>query len=295
MDSILTILACREEFQRIYAEEMQPSLEPDSDGATTAVLSPPVVLDGAAVLRFLTFDRRARCSILSMVTQARENARATQEVLSAEAWSQVNRVYLYLSWPKAQKRFQASPFRFFESIKRSCILFGGLVDSTLPRSEVFHFLQLGRYLERVDVMSRILTVNMKLTSPTADGADMPLHSFHWTSLLRSCSAYEAYLREHPDRVDPISVVRYLVLGADFPRAMRFCVARCLESLKEIAGAGADDGYGSEAERLLGRLDGELRYLDPGEIFGSGLYNFLSGVQETCGRVGAELQQAYFLQ
>jgi len=39
----------------------------------------------------------------------------------------------------------------------------------------------------------------------------------------------------------------------------------------------------------------LRYLDPGEIFGSGLYNFLSGVQETCGRVGAELQQAYFLQ
>src|SRR5437016_12538915 len=108
MDSILTILACREEFQRIYTEEMQPTLEADDEGAAaaTAVLLPAVVLDSDAVLRFLTFDRRARCSILSMITQARENARATQEVLSAEAWSQVNRVYLYLSGPKAQKRFQ---------------------------------------------------------------------------------------------------------------------------------------------------------------------------------------------
>src|SRR5262249_15540477 len=57
MDSILTILACREEFQRIYTEEMQPSLESDNDGGTaTAVLLPPVVLDSDAVLRFLTFD-----------------------------------------------------------------------------------------------------------------------------------------------------------------------------------------------------------------------------------------------
>jgi uncharacterized alpha-E superfamily protein len=294
VDSILTILSCRDEFQRIHAAELQPPDESDGEGTATAVLLPRAVLDGDAVLRFLTFDRRARCSILSMVIQARENARATQEVLSAEAWSQVNRMYLYLSGPKAQKRFQGSPFRFFDSIKRACILFDGLVDSTLPRSEVFQFLQLGRYLERVDMMSRILNINMQLTSPTSAGADLPLHSFHWTSLLRSCSAYEAYLREHPDRVDPISVVRYLVLGAEFPRAMRFCVARCLESLKEIAGGGGD-GYGSEAERLLGRLDSELRYLDPGEIFGAGLYNFLSAVQETCGRVGAEIQQAYFLQ
>ena len=51
------------------------SCEADNDGAATAVLATPVVLDGDAVLRFLTFDRRARCSILAMITQARENAR----------------------------------------------------------------------------------------------------------------------------------------------------------------------------------------------------------------------------
>jgi uncharacterized alpha-E superfamily protein len=270
VDRILTILSCRTEFQRTAGASGRD-----------------------AVLRFLTFDRRGSHSILSMIALARENARATQEVLSAEAWGQVNRLYLYLLGPRAQRRFQASEFRFYASIKRSCVLFEGLVDSTLPRTEVFHFLQLGRYLERVDMISRILNVSLRGPDADAPAAVLPPQSFHWTGLLRACSAYEAYLREYQDRIDPANVMRYLVLGADFPRAMRFCVACCLESLRAIAG-GDEDGYASEAERLLGRLDGELRYLDPGELTGAGLYQFLSAVQETCGRVGQEIQQAYFL-
>jgi uncharacterized alpha-E superfamily protein len=303
IESILTILSCRADFQRVHlpvgapggAERVQSVLTLTATVRAHQAVTP--VLDSAAqdaVLRFLTFDSRGCHSILSMIARARENARATQEALSAEAWSQVNRLYLYLSGPRAQRRFQASPFRFYDSVKRACILFDGLVDSTMPRTEVFHFLQLGRYLERVDMISRIINVNLRLPVPATPLTDLPLHGVQWTSLLRSCSAYEAYLREYQDRIDPINVVRYLVLGADFPRAMRFCVARCLESLKDLAGAGDDDGYRSEAERLLGRLDGELRYLDPVEVVSRGLAQFLNTVQETCNRVGQEIQQAYFL-
>jgi uncharacterized alpha-E superfamily protein len=300
VESILTILACRTEFEQRQAEiDQEPTSSPENRTETERAtfrqrfLTP--VLESAtrdAVLRFLTFDRKGSHSILAMIALARENARATQEMLSAEAWSQVNRFYLYLSGHRAQRRFQSSPFRFLDSIKRECILFDGLVDSTLPRTEVYHFLQLGRYLERVDMISRILNVNLR-TAP-GETAESQLHTFHWASVLRSCSAYEAYLREYQDQIDPASVIRYLVLGADFPRAMRFCVMRCLESLKEIAGAGDDDGYGSEAERLLGRLESELRYLDPAEILGPRLAQFLTVVQETCNRVGQEIQQAYFL-
>ncbi len=270
LDSILTILACREAFDATKSEG-----------------------DREAVLRFLTFDRSSRHSLMTFIGRARENARGTQESLSSEAWSQINQLYLFLSGPRAQKRFQASPFRFYQRIKRDCILFDGLIDSTLPRSEVFHFLQVGRYLERVDQVSRILNVKLHALRSGGPVTDPALHTVYWASLLRSCSAYEAYLRKRPDRIDAPSVVRYLVLDADFPRAMRFGVARCLESLREISG-GDDDGYGTEAERLLGRLDSELRYMDVGEIFDRGLSPFLTGVQEACGRIGAELQQAYFL-
>ena len=54
-----------------------------------------------------------------------------------------------------------------------------------------------------------------------------------------------------------------------------------------------DGYGSEAERRLGRLDSELRYIDVSEIFDRGLASFLRGIQEACNRVGDEIHQTYF--
>jgi uncharacterized alpha-E superfamily protein len=272
IESVLTILACRDAFEKAHG---------------------PGAKDRESVLRFLTFDRQNSHSILAMLGRARENARGTQETLSGEAWSQVNKLYLYLGSPRAQRRFAASPSRFFDGIKRACILFDGLVDGTLPRTEVFHFLQIGRYLERVNQVSRIL--NVKLHGIRDDGPieEAPMRIVHWSSLLRSCSAYEAYLREHHDRIDPEGVVRYLVLDADFPRAMRFCVARCVESLREIAG-GDEDEYRSEAERQLGRLDSELRYIDVHEIFGRGLNPFLTSIQDACNRVGDEIHQAYFL-
>jgi uncharacterized alpha-E superfamily protein len=266
----LHILACREQFH---------SANPGSDRNR--------------VLGFLTFDRTNPQSILSMIARARENARGTQENLGVDAWSEVNRLYLYLSGQRAQRKFHSSPSAFYAAIKQSCILFDGLVQNTLPRDEVYHFLELGRYLERVNVMGRILHAKCRSHNEGESGADPPMQVIRWTGLLRSCSAYGAYLRVERDRVEPVGVIRFLVLNPDFPRAVRFCVARCRQSLQEIAG-GDDDEYASEAERLLGRLDSELRYIDVAEIFERGLLPFLDGIQNTCLRVGDEIQRSYFL-
>jgi uncharacterized alpha-E superfamily protein len=247
----------------------------------------------SAVLSFLTFDRSNAQSILGMIGRARENARATQESIGLDAWRQVNRLYLYLCSPKARRRFLSSPSGFYTAIKEACVLFDGLAQNTLSRDEVYHFLQLGRYLERVDIMGRILHAKCRISTGSNDGLATALDLVHWAGLLRSCSAYAAYLRTERDRIEPVGVIRFLVLDPEFPRAIRFCVARCRESLREIGG-GDDEEAPSGAERLLGRLEGELRYTDVAEIFERGLLPFLEGVQTTCRRVGDEIQQTFFL-
>jgi uncharacterized alpha-E superfamily protein len=268
LDGVLAALCCRDEFLRSHA-----------------------AVDRDAVLHFLTFERQGSHSILAMIARARENARGAQETLNSEAWSQINRLYLHLTSRKAPRRFQASPSRFYDGIKRGCILFDGLVDSTMPRAEVFHFLQLGRYLERVDQTGCLLGVQLPLLRQAEPASDLVLQSVHWTSLLRSCTSHEAYLKAHQNRIDPRGVVRYLILDADSPRTLRFGVARCLESLREIGGGG--DTYGSEAERLLGRLESALRYADIDELFDEGLPDFLAQVRQTCHKVGREIHHAYF--
>jgi uncharacterized alpha-E superfamily protein len=266
----LNILACRDAFRSSHA-----------------------TAERTAVLGFLTFDRGNPQSILSMVGRARENARGTQETIGVDAWSQVNRLYLYLCGQRAQRRFHSSPSSFYTAIKQSCVLFDGLIQNTLPRDEVYNFLQLGRYLERVDVTGRILHAKCQSLREDAAGVDAGMELIRWTGLLRSCSAYGAYLRTERDRVEPVGVIRFLVLDPDFPRAIRFCVARCREALKEVAG-GDEDECASEAERLLGRLESELRYIDVAEIFQRGLLGFLDGIQTTGRRVAEEIQHTFFL-
>ena len=96
-----------------------------------------------AVLGFLTFDRTNPNSLVSTISRARENARGTQESLGVDAWSEINRLYLYLCGQRAQRRFHASASALYATVKQSCILFDGMVQNTLPRDEVYHFIRLG--------------------------------------------------------------------------------------------------------------------------------------------------------
>src|SRR5690242_15344439 len=66
LDGVLNILACRRAFVKAQG------------GASSR----------NAALRFLTFDRHNGLSIRTLIARARENARGTQETLSAEVWSQ---------------------------------------------------------------------------------------------------------------------------------------------------------------------------------------------------------------
>ena len=266
----LTILACRDAFP---VEQGRPPRD--------------------AVLRFLTFDRSNPQSILSMIARARENARGTQETIGVDVWSEVNRLYLFLGGARAQRRFSRGPSALFSGISHSCLLLDGLVQNTLPRDEVYHFLQLGRHLERLDVLCRILRAKCPSLTGDAFGAERSLQLVRWTSLLRSCSAYGAYLRSERERVEPEGVIRFLVLDSDFPRSIRFAAARCQDSLQAISG-GDDEAYGCDAERVLGRLESDLRYLDASEIFDRGILSFLDDLQVTCQRVSDQIQQSFFL-
>jgi uncharacterized alpha-E superfamily protein len=238
-----------------------------------------------ATLSEFTFNRENESSVLMMLARARENARGVQEALSTEAWSQINQIYLFLSSPQATDRFNSGAFRYFQRLKKDCTLFSAIIDTTLPRDEAYHFLILGRYLERVDMLSRIVGV---LSTGLRD--ENP-NLLAWTNLLRSYSAYEAYMRHTGERIDAKGVIRYLLLEEDFPRSMRYALARCLRSMRAVAKS--SDGYSTAAERHLGRLESDLRYIDIQEVLARGIDQFLENVRSTTASVGGEIHQAYF--
>ncbi len=267
-----------------------PILESTGDHELFAKLYPKI--SGRTVTEFLVFQVDNANSILSSISDARENARAARDQITSEIWEELNRLYLFLKSPRAREIWRQSPFEFFHEIKNSSLLLQGLTDATVVRNEGWYFIQAGRYLERADKTSRLLDVRHATlaTDYTATSTD----ALGWSAVLRSCSAWDAYKAINGGEVEPKLVAEFLLLSEDFPRSVRFCVQQLNTALRRISGV-AEGRFSNDAERHCGRLLAELQFSTAEEILARGLHQHIDEIQSRLNAIGEALFQAYIYQ
>jgi uncharacterized alpha-E superfamily protein len=134
----------------------------DADAAGRQLLSvlgiaPPAgtSLDVRPLTDLVAFSREHPGSIVSSISSARENARGAREVISAELWECINAMWNAVAErQRAAKRF--GPHAFFSFVEERAAMFAGFADSTMSRDDGWRFLVLGRSVERVDMIVRLL-------------------------------------------------------------------------------------------------------------------------------------------
>ncbi len=245
----------------------------------------------ASVIQFLTFDEKNPNSILSCLSAARENARAVRDMISSQMWEELNKFYLMVRDARKDDRVLASPFEFFDQVKRGGSLIEGAAESTMSRGEAWHFRRLGFSLERAGQTSRILDVKYYLLLPHVADVGTPLDANQWVALLKSVSALEMY-RKKCGRIDPTQVAEFLILDRDFPRAMHFCLVRAEQSLLAITG-GRPGTFQTTAEQRLGRLRSDFDYANIQEIIAGGMHEFIDGFQKNLNLVGEAIFATFF--
>ena len=78
-------------------------------------------------------------------------------------------------------------------------LIDGVTDDTTSHGEAWHFMQLGRLMERADNTSRLLDVKYFLLLPSLEEVGGAVDDMEWSILLRSATAlvmYRAQIRPH---------------------------------------------------------------------------------------------------
>jgi uncharacterized alpha-E superfamily protein len=251
--------------------------------------------NGDNVTDFLVFDPANGNSILASVSQARENARMVRDQIPAELWEELNRLYLFLRSPQAREQWRDSPFEFLQQVRASSLTFVGISYASTPHNEGWHYLQTGKFIERADKTTRMLDIrHASLPKKGLPGAISQADALGWSAVLRSCSAWDAYKAIHGSEVHPRPVAEYLLLSAEFPRSLRFCVEKLDFSLRSISGV-APRRFSNEAEKLSGRLLAELEFSTIEEIFEVGLHDYLDQVQLKLNHVGDAIFRAYVLQ
>jgi uncharacterized alpha-E superfamily protein len=242
-------------------------------------------------LHFLTFDTSYQNSIISCVSKARENARQVRGCLALEAWEHLNKFYHMLTAAGTRKRAVESPHDFYSEIRSASYLFEGIIESTLLRGEEWHFLRLGRHLERANQTSRILDVKYFILLPNPADIGSVVDDLLWGALLHSVSGYEMFRRRH-GRILPEKVLDFLVLDQEFPRAVLFCLLRAEESLLALSGTPMGS-FRNNAEKRLSRLRASIAYSNVEDIISRGLHEFLDELQTGLNRIGDSIFDSFF--
>jgi uncharacterized alpha-E superfamily protein len=115
----------------------------------------------------------------------------------------------------------------------------------------------------------------------------------WGAVLRSCRAYEAYQSLYVGRVEPAHVLEFLLLHPTFPRSVRFSLESAATALAQIERPAAGRSL-SPADRILGRVINDLKYLEVDQLVDSDLHSLLRGVLERCTAAGHAVQEQYSL-
>jgi uncharacterized alpha-E superfamily protein len=161
----------------------------------------------------------------------------------------------------------------------------------MTHTEGWDFIRIGRFLERADNTSRILDVKYHLLLPSGEKVGGNIDTIQWMSVLKSCSALEAYRKIYVGQVAPWKVAEFLIAHPEFPRSIRFSVDSLDAALHRISGS-PETNYANEAERLSGRLRYDLDFATIADIFDYGLHEYLILTQRRLAEISRALFEIY---
>jgi uncharacterized alpha-E superfamily protein len=249
--------------------------------AVGTLTDPPalVVGDPAAetTIARCVYDLGNPSSIVSTLGNARANAIAVRTELSLEVWENVNELYLEATKQGSQTLSDQRLAAFLRAIRDRACAIAGAIDGTLLHVDGWTFLQLGRYVERVYLATRILGTIESLDDPWPE----------WQRLLEMCCASHPFAHVSNRLPTPRDPLTFIVFNPTFPRSIRFALDRIEDALR-AGGASVGD-----AEREAGRLRAAIAYADVDDVLREGLRPFAARIERDLLALVAAIERAYF--
>lgn len=244
----------------------------------SAPADPTVEVTRRDVLATLAIDRTAPSSIAFALNAARENARRAREIVSTDLWEILNTTNAGM--PK--RLYNDRAHDFFQWVRERSALAVGTVDSSTSRDEAWQFFMLGRAIERTDMTARLLATR-SLTEESGPS---------WTTILRSCGAYEAYVRTYRGMPSSRNAAEFLLLDRLFPRSIIYSISTAENCMSEIDPGRDRVGHSNSVLRALGRMRNDLEYSPISEILAE-LPVHMERVQAVTREASNAIRQRFF--
>lgn len=240
-------------------------------------------IDAQSALFHLAAEPRSASSIVSCISAARDNARQVREEISSEMWEHLNRLFHDVSSANIEMDDDAAAMRLVQTVREGSYRFHGITDTTMNHGEGWHFIQLGKYIERACDLCLLLDAYFSCDSP-ADDLD-------WVGLLTSCAAFEAYCKAFTADLRPERIAEFILLQPDFPYSVRYSLDRMHQALTLVTDLSFSRKTG-KIDRLIGRLRSAVAYVQIGEVMRGDLHRYLTDIMDQCRELHAAVHEVY---
>ena len=241
------------------------------------------------VVKHLIGDTHNSGSIVNSLNFARENCRTVREIIPRTAWQKLNTLFLFAKESVPSGLTQKGRDKYLDGIISGSQQLNGLLGSVMYQDEAWHFLRIGRNIERAEMTSRILDVRSSdlLTDAEELFESRSLESVQWISILKSLSAYSIYRRQVQVRVSRSPVLEFLFYDTRYPRS----IAHCLATVEQSVGYLANN---SEPLKTLHAVGARLHQKKVAKLNQEDLHQFIDSLQLKIRRFHAALETQYFL-
>ncbi len=246
--------------------------------------------DVPKLIQFVVCDSTNHNSMKTLIAKARENARGSQDKITKELWEQVNFMYHYLQHADMPSRLiEPSTHNTIDYLQQMCLLYNGIVDSTMPRGTGWCFMNIGKYIERC-----LQTINLtdSYFASINYNFDGPEDLLYWRRLLLSLSGYELYLKTNRSTAHSRQILAQTITNQDFPRSVLYSLKRIEKYLDDIM----EENPNKEVyalQKQFGRLKSLVEYTDVSYITSENLSGLLHSVRTQTWEFSASLSKIFF--
>lgn len=237
------------------------------------------------VIKFMLVDEKNPGSLFNSVRAARENARTVRDLIASESWEILNELYWLVKRNANGSIARKHRYDFLSEIKAHCQQFNGLLECTFTRDQTYGFLEMGRYLERADMATRILDVGAGFLLRRRK-APMRFDTLLWMHMLTSLNALVMYRRKIGPRISGHGVVNFLIQDNQFPRSICFSYEQLRVSISRLP-------RHELALELLVAAEEKTTGFDTHEMEAAQLHDFLDDVQVQLMGIHNAIRETWF--
>ena len=111
-------------------------------------------------------------SIRNCISTARENARQVRHVLGKEMWSNLNAAYMNFKIARIENFWNNQPRKWLDLGTGATVsTLSGIMENSMYRDHGWYFAQLGRFVERLQIVASLLDAQIEVYPTDSDYSD----------------------------------------------------------------------------------------------------------------------------